>query len=172
MLGEAHDAHDFMGNEHITYEGTAYICSFLRKCSQSFIRTLTGLFIVDNDVESRINISGVDVTDITPKNCCIGPDSTVFLIRLFDYKTQNTAKIQALSSGSDVLSLVGKHIDFSADETMFGASAQNFVKSLFPAVLDSVEPDQQDSILAWHGPMKLAGFKLDTLDGEELNLAT
>ena len=67
---------------------------------------------------------------------------------------------------------MGKHIDFSADETMFGASAQNFVQSLFPAVLDSVEPDQQDSILAWHGPMKLAGFKLDTLDGEELNLAT
>lgn len=81
LLGEAHDAHDFVGDEGVTMRGTAYFCSYIETHSKSSVRLLSGL-IVSSDLESAVSVAGVDVTAITPRNCCIGPDSIVFLLKL------------------------------------------------------------------------------------------
>lgn len=81
LLGEAHDAHDFVGDERVTMRGTAYFCSFIDTHSKSPVRLLSGLF-VSTDLESTVSVAGVDVTAITPRNCCLGPDSIVFLLKL------------------------------------------------------------------------------------------
>lgn len=79
--------------------------------------------------------------------------------------------MQALSTGSDVLKLTGKYIDFTAEETYLGGVAQSFMNTV---VLDSgmlVDPEMQDDVMAWSGILKLAGFKISTITAGVLDLS-
>lgn len=86
-LSEAHDEHDFLGHEHLLAEGTAHLCSFFQRGKNGPVRTLVGLFVPENQ-ESSMSIMGVDITGIVPRNCCLGPDSAVFLLKLTEAKVR------------------------------------------------------------------------------------
>ena len=84
-LSEAHDEHDFAEHEHLLSEGTAHLCSFYQRGKNGPVRTLAGLYVPENE-ESSMSLMGVDITSIVPRNCCLGPDSTVFLLKLTEAK--------------------------------------------------------------------------------------
>lgn len=86
-LGESHDAHDFMGHEYLLSEGTAHLCSFFQQGKSGPVRTLIGLYVPE-DTSASMSVMGVDVTAITPRNCCLGPDTTVFLLKLTEAKVR------------------------------------------------------------------------------------
>lgn len=85
-------------------------------------------------------------------------------------KSKKTVKMQALSNGSDVLRMVGKYIDFSAEETYIGASAAVFLNTVIKSEIN-LHPDYLDEVFAWSGTMKLAGFKLSTMAADLLDLS-
>lgn len=93
-----------------------------------------------------------------------------FLTLFSIVQSHKTVKIQALSSGSDVLNLVGKNIDFSADQTFIGEDARGFVKVVLPGVLNSINKENVDSLMAWCGDFKLGGFDFASMVSNELNL--
>lgn len=79
--------------------------------------------------------------------------------------------MQALSTGSDVLKLTGKYIDFTAEETYFGPLAKSFMSTVVSDTEKLLDPDHQDDIMAWSGVLKLAGFKLSTISEPVLDLS-
>jgi hypothetical protein len=66
--------------------------------------------------------------------------------------------------------LQGKHIDFSAEETFVGPKALLFMKTIVPGALEIVDPDHSEDVIAWSGPLKLAGFKFSTMSSDVLDL--
>lgn len=80
--------------------------------------------------------------------------------------------MQAISNGGDVLRLVGKYTDFSAEETFFGDRAIHFLNTIVPNTVNIVDADHLDSVMAWSGQMKLAGFKFSTMTSSVLDLAS
>lgn len=86
-LGEVQDEHDFLGHDHVTFEGVAHLASFLQSGESSPVSTLMGLFIPE-DPQHSMSIVGVDVTAITPRNCCLGEDTKVYLLKITEVRVR------------------------------------------------------------------------------------
>ena len=63
-----------------------------------------------------------------------------------------------MSQGSDELQLVGKYLDFSAKDTYLGEKAWDYLTSFVPSATEMVDMDYKDEVMAWRGPLRLAGF--------------
>lgn len=68
------------------------------------------------------------------------------------------------------MNLAGKNIDFTANQTFIGDTALDFVKVALPGVLNSINEENIDSLMAWCGDFKLGGFDFASMASNELNL--